>query len=213
MVHIRKEKGDIGSAMVIADLTVKGYAVLMPVVNEHLPFDMIAYKDGKSARIQAKYNSAGNICSRTVWNDKHGTHIKTYNMSDFDYYGLYLPEINKVVYPSITFGGLRIATKIPNSATKFWWWEDFQDLTNNANKRHYKDFGVELTHSTTQKTIESAINRRKVTRPSKDELLKLLWEKPMTHIAKDFGVSNKAIEKWSKAYDISGPPKGWWNNH
>lgn len=39
----------------------------------------------------------------------------------------------------------------------------------------------------------------------------MIWEKPTTHIAKDFGVSGKAIEKWCKTYGISKPPRGYWN--
>jgi len=55
------------------------------------------------------------------------------------------------------------------------------------------------------------IKARKVERPSKEALAKMIWEKPTSHIAKDFGVSDKAIEKWCKAYGISKPPRGYWN--
>ncbi|MEP0857134.1 HNH endonuclease signature motif containing protein [Coleofasciculus sp. FACHB-SPT36] len=54
------------------------------------------------------------------------------------------------------------------------------------------------------------IKARKVERPSKEDLQKLVWEKPTIHIAKDFGVSDKAIEKWCKAYGIQKPPRGYW---
>lgn len=54
------------------------------------------------------------------------------------------------------------------------------------------------------------INSRKVERPSKEELQKLIWEIPTIHIAKKFGVSDKAIEKWCKAYEIDKPPRGYW---
>jgi hypothetical protein len=29
-------------------------------------------------------------------------------------------------------------------------------------------------------------------------------------LAKDFGVSDKAAEKWCKAYGIEKPPRGYW---
>ena len=51
---------------------------------------------------------------------------------------------------------------------------------------------------------------RKVERPSKEKLQQLVWTKPTTHLAKDFGVSDKAIEKWCKAYEIEKPPRGYW---
>lgn len=54
------------------------------------------------------------------------------------------------------------------------------------------------------------INHRKVERPSKEELEKMIWTKPTTHIAKDFGVSDKAVEKWCKSYGIEKPPRGYW---
>lgn len=219
MVHIRKQKGDIATAIVIGDLTIKGYTVFTPTVSEHLPFDMIAYKDGYVFRMQAKYSSTGNVSNKNYWNDKHGTHIKRYRETDFDYYAIYLSDISKVVYPSIKFGGIRISTTIPNSPTPFWWWEDFQTFTDTATKRHYQGLGIELTRSSsprklirnrTEKAIESSIKRRKVDRPSKEDLMKLLWTVPTLQLAKQLGVSDKAIEKWARAYGISKPPRGYW---
>ena len=51
---------------------------------------------------------------------------------------------------------------------------------------------------------------RRVERPSKEELSKLLWEKPTTQIASDFGVSDSAVGKWAKSYEINKPPRGYW---
>lgn len=56
----------------------------------------------------------------------------------------------------------------------------------------------------------SKLALRRTIRPSKEELKKLIWTKPTTHIAKDFGVSDKAVEKWCKAYNIDKPPRGYW---
>lgn len=210
MAHHTKDKGDIAVTQAIADLTLKGYAILTPTVSEHLPFDFIAYKDGKIFRIQSKYSSDGTAVSKTSWNDKNGNHSKKYNENDFDYYALYLPQIKKVIYPSIKFAGLSFRVDIPNAANPFYWYEDFLDFTDNAQKKTYKDFGIELTHSKTQAVIDGCIKRRKVDRPSKEELTKMLWEKPTLQIAKDFGVSDKAIEKWAKAYGIVKPARGYW---
>lgn len=46
--------------------------------------------------------------------------------------------------------------------------------------------------------------------PPKEELQALIWQKPTTHIAKQFGVSDKAVEKWCKKYEINKPPRGYW---
>ncbi|TFI51369.1 hypothetical protein BLD44_026675 [Mastigocladus laminosus UU774] len=207
-MHHTKDKGDIAAAKAIADLVDKGYSVFTPVVCEHLPFDLIAYKDGQSYRIQAKYNSQGAVKNKTSWTDKNGCHEKKYKTEDFDFYALYLPEINQVIYPSIKFGGCKIRTTPPKSPSPFYWWEDFIDFTEDAPKRTYKEFGVDLT--TRKVNPDSRIHIRKVERPSKEELQKLVWEKPTTQIAKDFGVSDKAVEKWCKVYGVEKPPRGYW---
>ena len=51
---------------------------------------------------------------------------------------------------------------------------------------------------------------RRVEHPTKEVLLKLVWKKPTTQLAKDFGVSDKAIEKWCKIYGIEKPGRGYW---
>lgn len=207
MIPLNKLKGDIGAIQVIADLVKKGYVIFTPVVCESLPFDIIAYKDGISKRIQCKYSSNGDVCSKTSWTDKNGSHKKEYSENDFDYYGVFLPEIDKIVYPSIKFKGIKVATEVRNSPTPFYWWEDFTDFTDVAEKRTYKDFGKEITKSLSD---ESRYKARKVVRPSKEELTKLLWEMPTIKVAAQFGVSDKAVEKWAKSYGIEKPPRGYW---
>jgi len=207
MIPEKKLKGDIGAIQVIADLAKKGYILFTPVVCESLPFDVIAYKDGVSLRIQCKYSSDGLVYSETSWTDKSGTHKKKYSNSDFDYYGLYLPNIDKVVYPSVKMKGITIATEVRNSATPFYWWEDFTNFTDAADKRTYRDFGKEITKTLSE---DSRIKTRKVTRPTKEELTTLLWEIPTQRLAKKYGVSDVAISKWAKAYKIEKPPRGYW---
>lgn len=51
---------------------------------------------------------------------------------------------------------------------------------------------------------------RKAVRPSSQELYDLLWSKPTTQIAKDYGVSDVAVGKWAKQYGLNKPPKGYW---
>lgn len=51
---------------------------------------------------------------------------------------------------------------------------------------------------------------RKTERPTRDQLEKLIWEKPTIQIAKEYNVSDKAVEKWCKSYNISKPPRGHW---
>lgn len=68
----------------------------------------------------------------------------------------------------------------------------------NGQKQSRKSKGVPRTHL------------RKVVRPSKEELTIMIWETPTTHIAKKYGVSDNAVAKWCKNYNISKPPRGYW---
>ena len=52
---------------------------------------------------------------------------------------------------------------------------------------------------------------RKVVQPSKEDLEKLVWEKPTAQMAKDFGVSDSSIGAWCKRCGISKPPRGYWS--
>lgn len=54
-------------------------------------------------------------------------------------------------------------------------------------------------------------NQRKVVWPERALLEKMVWEMPTTHIAKKYGVSDKAIANWCKKYAINKPPLGYWS--
>jgi hypothetical protein len=41
-------------------------------------------------------------------------------------------------------------------------------------------------------------------------LEKLIWEKPTSQIARDLGVSDKAVEKHCKKLLLKKPPRGYW---
>lgn len=60
--------------------------------------------------------------------------------------------------------------------------------------------------------ILSSISRRKVERPDKEFLLKLVDELPFTQIGKKFNVSDNCIRKWCKFYNIEKPIRclGYW---
>ncbi len=55
-----------------------------------------------------------------------------------------------------------------------------------------------------------SISQQVINRPSKDELYKLVWDKPTIQVAEQFGVSDKAVEKWCKSYGIEKPGNGYW---
>ena len=46
--------------------------------------------------------------------------------------------------------------------------------------------------------------------PSVEELSVMVWEIPTTQIALHYGVSDKAVAKWCKKYEIDKPGPGYW---
>jgi len=47
--------------------------------------------------------------------------------------------------------------------------------------------------------------------PSKEDLKKLIWEKSIPKIARDFSVNTETVRYWCKKYNIETPPAGHWS--
>jgi len=45
---------------------------------------------------------------------------------------------------------------------------------------------------------------------TRQEFYDLVWSKPMTHLAREFALSDVALHKICKKHDIPNPPLGWW---
>lgn len=60
--------------------------------------------------------------------------------------------------------------------------------------------------------VDSSFKRRKVDRPVKEELEKLVLSFPFTKLAKTYNVTDNTVRKWCKFYKIEIPkyPKGYW---
>lgn len=50
-------------------------------------------------------------------------------------------------------------------------------------------------------------------RYTREEFYELVWSKPLTHLARDFGLSDVALHKICRKHDIPNPPLGWWAKH
>ena len=102
-MHHTKAKGDIGLTQVIADLTTKGCIPCIPL-SEHQPYDIIAISNNKRMfRLQVKYaslkdNGTIEVKFRRSWADRKGSHTKHYSKDEFDFYALYCPERDIVLY-------------------------------------------------------------------------------------------------------------------
>jgi len=209
-MHHTKDKGDLAVAKVTLDLISKQYEVCSPVFSEHYKYDLIAVKNNKMFRIQCKYSKDGLINPKTSWADKNGNYSNYYLDTDFEYYGVYLPNKDVVIYPSISFKGSIIKTEIPNSNIEFYWYLDFLDFTDNASKKTCKDFNKINIHPAKNKP--NFLNR-KINRPTKEYLHFLLWSETAIKIAKRFKVSDRCINNWAKDFKLSKPNKGYWEKH
>ena len=52
--------------------------------------------------------------------------------------------------------------------------------------------------------------KRRVDWPEKKALAKLVWEKPLSHAAKDIGVSDVGLKKHCTKLGIELPRQGYW---
>lgn len=212
--HHTKLKGDIGLTATIYDLTKRGYFVFTSI-SENCNYDLIAEYEGILYKIQAKYRGSNNqtINKTTHWSDKHGSHTKIYTDNAFDFFAVYLADIQKVVYIPFkeNLDSFNIRTELPNTFTPFYWWEDFLELKKELpNKRTLHEFNITVTKRISWNKGKDNYKARKVVRPSKGELEKLVWSLPTEQLAKQLGVSGVAISKWCKKYNITKPPRGYW---
>jgi hypothetical protein len=208
-----QKKGDLAVLKVASDLTQKGFVVLKPIVSESCRYDLVVDIGTKLLKIQVKFmNKGGVIPFRTISNNTKGYKLKKYLPTDFDYYAIYFENKNIVIYPNQLFGGKIIRTEYPKtSATKFYWYEDFLNFTDETEKR-------KLPNKEKIKKDKKIINKKTIVKRiyikkfllSKEELEKLIWEIPTVKIAKLYNVSDKCIEKYCKKFGIQKPPRGYW---
>lgn len=98
-MHHTCSKGDIGVARAIADLTERGYDVLLPV-NSTSPFDLVIHQKGSFWRVQVKYVTAvkGTFTvlsyRKSIWNGK----VKKSRNTEIDLICAFNPDTDKCHY-------------------------------------------------------------------------------------------------------------------
>lgn len=200
--HHTKHFGDLGLIKIMADLAERGWACFLPV-SEHLAVDLIATKQMKSGenrilRIQAKYTSGEEI-------RKSSNNIR-YNVSDFDYFAIYMVAVDAVVYVKSDWPPTVIATDFRKGYQSFYWWEDFTKIrTKCPTKKNYIDLGFTPTADTRR------YQDTKIEWPDDDRLQRLILKYPLTKLGKRLGISDNAIRKRVKSRSIVLPKHGYWN--
>ena len=101
-LHHTKNKGDLGVLKAQLDLFEQGFTVCVPLT-EHLPFDLVAYKEGEFRRVQVKYralasNGALDVKFSTCWADRNGTHTVPVDKNEVDLYCVYCPDTDECYY-------------------------------------------------------------------------------------------------------------------
>jgi len=102
MRHHTKDKGDMGVGFVIADALKSGFQVAT-LISEHLPFDLIIISpEMQLCRLSVKYRKASNgtltVKFVSSWNDRHGTHTKKVDRTEFDATAAYCPDTGQIYY-------------------------------------------------------------------------------------------------------------------
>jgi hypothetical protein len=185
------EKEELAKLIITTDLIKKGYTPFVSTASNQLPFDIIAYKDQKYHTIHARYFIDNLISPKT---ESRG----------FDYYGLYLPNLNIVIYPAYKFTGIKIYSN-NNNEDEYFWYEDFLNFTNEAAKRNNIRRSIGISGYSGDATLESPnipkrINNRKVERPNRGVLIGQIRALGYTGTGRIYGVSDNAIRKWEEAY-------------
>ena len=60
------------------------------------------------------------------------------------------------------------------------------------------------------KQLKSKTVYYKIQWPTEEEMARLVWEKPLSNLAEDLGVSDKSIAKFCLKNSIEKPPRGYW---
>jgi PD-(D/E)XK nuclease superfamily protein len=64
---------------------------------------LVVYKQGAFYRVQVKYRSLEpdvslHIAFKTIWNDKHGTHVRPVDKDEVDLFCVYCPDTKECYY-------------------------------------------------------------------------------------------------------------------
>ena len=99
--------------------------------------------------------------------------------------------------------------ELPKGAEYFFNEKRAQELIEEKQRKIYRceRCGVEITHKANLCAECASLASRKVDRPSREELKALIREKPFTHIAKDYSVTDNAIRRWCDSYGLPSKKK------
>jgi len=109
LTHHTKTKGDIAVLKISADLAESGFILLFPF-SDHLPFDLVVYKNDIFYRVQCKYRSVDkfgklSVAFKTTYSTQNNGLISCpQDTSQMDVLAVYCPETNGCYYIPVETG-------------------------------------------------------------------------------------------------------------
>jgi len=94
---ITKTKGDIGEAMVLADVLRRGYKAAIPL-GEDWKYDLIVLRKNKLLRLQCKYSQMQSGIIFVRCRSANNWKAYSYTKDDFDWLAVYEPTLDKCYY-------------------------------------------------------------------------------------------------------------------
>lgn len=126
-----KTKGDLGVAMIMADVLKRGYKVAIPV-GEDWDYDLIVLWNGELERVQVKYTESDGKVIHVPCRSRNNWSVKKYTQKMIDWIAVYDKTTDKCYYlPSSLLGNGRVWINLrltePANNQKFGinWAEDF----------------------------------------------------------------------------------------
>jgi hypothetical protein len=117
--HHTKDKGDLGVAHAIGDLSDQGFVVLV-ALTEHAPFDLVGYRAGTFVRVQVKYRALSatgtiEVQFRSTWSDSKGRHVRSLNKENIDVVCVYYPDTRACYYVDPKYFGRSVTLRVTPS--------------------------------------------------------------------------------------------------
>jgi hypothetical protein len=127
-----KRKGDIGEAMVMADVLRRGYKVAIPV-GEDWRYDLIVLRNGNLERVQCKYTSSRGDFIYVACRSSNNWSVVRYTPEAVDWIAVYDTFTSKVYFVPSSFLGsgraaisLRLMPPKNNQVKGILWAKDFE---------------------------------------------------------------------------------------
>jgi hypothetical protein len=129
------QKGEVGEAMVIADLIRQGHDIAIPF-GHNQPFDLIVVRkeDGRLEKVQVKYATSDGKTVRAVIGSSSAWVSHRYTADEVDWVVIYEATTNQCFYlPSSLWDGqtplsLRLVPTLNAQVKGIWWAENFTRL-------------------------------------------------------------------------------------